>query len=820
MESLENIIDKIEAPIVFASRDSYKHLSRITNLEKVMIALLRHLKEEIKHSETLSQNNELNATVAVLLDIFNGYDSLSQQQRMDRLEQSFPRLSELKILLKKNPMMEETFGQSYGGEMALTDPHALSRSVESVRGVGPKIAALLAKKNIHTVEDLLFYLPRRYEDRRSVSRITDTVHGMKQTVIGRIFKTETRYLGKKKVFCALIDDGSEILKALWFNKGRETFLKGILKPQTRLILTGKISGLPFEREMIHPDYEIMENQDDQLLNFKRIVPFYPETEGIHQKTMRRIIWKLVRDVSHLVHSPIPDDFCRKRHLMEIKEAVHNVHFPAQNQNFELYMEMRSEAHRRLVYEEFFISQLGMALRKSRESLATGISFKTNGEMVKRFYALLSFTLTDAQKRVISEIERDMSESHCMRRLLQGDVGSGKTVVAMAAMVNVCENGYQSAIMAPTEILAEQHYRNLKKWGQELGLRVAILTSGIKPAERVPLLNSIQKGGIDMVIGTHSLIQEGVNFRNLGFVVIDEQHRFGVVQRAMLLKKVPIPDVLVMTATPIPRTFAMAAYGDLDYSVIDEMPPGKIPVRTKVFNENQREHVYKIIRGEVQKGNQVYIVYPLAEASDKIDLRDATRMAAHLQHETFPDYRVGLVHGQMKGIEKNKVMNNFYRKEIQILVSTTVIEVGIDIPNVSLIVIEHAERFGLSQLHQLRGRVGRGEKPGLCVLMMQESDLPDAAKRLSIMEQTNDGFRIAEEDLAIRGPGEIMGTKQSGLPDFRIADIIRDANILYEAKTDAFDIINKDNCLSSLEHRPLMDVLIKRWGGRLDFADIG
>jgi ATP-dependent DNA helicase RecG len=408
----------------------------------------------------------------------------------------------------------------------------------------------------------------------------------------------------------------------------------------------------------------------------------------------------------------------------------------------------------------------------------------------------------------------------MNRLLQGDVGSGKTIVSMAAMIIACENGYQAAMMAPTEILAEQHYRNLKVWSEIIGLKIELLTGSLKTAEKRELQAQLLAGDIDIAIGTHALIQEGVVFRNLALVVVDEQHRFGVLQRSMLRKKGTVPDVLVMTATPIPRTLAMTVYGDLDVSVIDELPPGKKEIRTKVFSETQRNRVYEIIRREVQKGHQIFIVYPLVAESENLDLKDATRMSEHLQKEIFPESRIGLIHGRMKGPEKEQVMAGFIGKQIQILVSTTVIEVGIDIPKASLMVIEHAERFGLSQLHQLRGRVGRGDIPSFCILMVQHSRSDDARKRLRIMEETNDGFRIAEEDLIIRGPGEFMGTRQAGLPDFRVANIIRDGDILNHAKADAFALVENDPRLEKPGHLSLLEALLKRWAGRLDLAKTG
>jgi ATP-dependent DNA helicase RecG len=819
MEFLNKIVDKMEAPLAFATGDSYNRLSQIKNLEKVMTSLLRQVKEGIMGEEHRSRKNQLDVLCEAMLNLFDGYDTLPQERKRERLSRVNPLLSELKTILRSSPTVDQDIAQPGGPDGDRNAPNVLSRPVQFIQGVGPRIAALLARKNLSTVEDLLYFLPRRYEDRRTISRIAETVPGIRQTVVGRITQTDARFYGRRRIFEVIVDDGSGILKAKWF-KGREAFLRGTFKLESRVILAGEVSGFPFDREMIHPDFEILNDQDDQLLHFKRIVPVYSETEGLHQKTLRRILWKVVRDFAHLIQSPIPEEICRKHDLMEIREAIRQVHFPGNDQEIHAFQETRSDAHQRLIYDEFFFFQLGMALKKRGEVIEQGIFFRTNGEMVRRFYSLLPFTLTAAQQRVISEIEQDMASVRCMSRLLQGDVGSGKTAVAMAAMVTACENGHQAAIMAPTEILAEQHYRNLRSWAEQLGLGIELLTGGMRPKDKKELLNRIRNDGIDLIVGTHALIQEGVAFRSLGIVVIDEQHRFGVVQRAALRKKGPVPDVLVMTATPIPRTLAMTVYGDLDVSVIDEMPPGKKPVRTKIFSESQRMRVYEIIRREMNKGNQIFIVYPLVEASENLDLKDATRMAEHLQNEIFPECRVGLVHGRMKGGEKDRVMTDFAAKEIQILVSTTVIEVGIDVPEASLMVIEHAERFGLSQLHQLRGRVGRGAIPSFCILLTQKIGSEDASKRLRVMEQTNDGFRIAEEDLAIRGPGEFMGTRQSGLPDFRIASIIRDGRILGEARADAFALVEDDPRLEKPDHRALRQVLLRRWGDRLELAKTG
>jgi ATP-dependent DNA helicase RecG len=817
MESMEKIVEKIEAPLSFAAGNGYNRLPLVKNLGTVMTFLLRRLRQEL-NSKPQHPNGEMDRLSGELLELFDGYDSLSPEQKKARLVEAICHVSTLKALAK-NSLVPPEEGLQTSTQHKEKGNELLSRPLVSIRGVGPRTASLLARKNLITIEDLLYFLPRRYEDRRTVCRISETVPGIKQTVSGMITLADIRFYGRRKIFEVTIDDSHEALKAKWF-KGREALLRGAFQPGKRVILTGEVSGFPFEKEMIHPDFEILGDKEDQLLHFKRIVPVYSETEGLHQKTIRRIIWQVVRDYARFLKSHIPGEICRKLRFMEIRDAIRQVHFPESDQEIESYQESRSDAHRTLIYDEFFFFQLAMALRKRGEVLEQGIAFRTGGEILERFYGALPFTLTPAQKRVIAEIERDMTSVRNMNRLLQGDVGSGKTVVSMAAMIIACENGYQAAMMAPTEILAEQHYRNLRVWSEMIGLKIELLTGGLKTAEKKEFQARLLNGEIDIAIGTHALIQEGITFRNLGLVVVDEQHRFGVIQRAALRKKGIAPDVLVMTATPIPRTLAMTVYGDLDVSVIDELPPGKKPIRTKVFFETQRSRVYEIIRREVQKGNQIFIVYPLVDESENLDLKDAKRMAEHLQKEIFPDYQIGLIHGRMKGAEKDQVMAAFIGKRLQILVSTTVIEVGIDIPEASLIVIEHAERFGLSQLHQLRGRVGRSDIASFCILLAQHSRSDDTRRRLRIMEETNDGFRIAEEDLAIRGPGEFMGTRQAGLPDFRVASIIRDGRILNDARADAFALIEDDPRLEKPEHLQLRETLLHRWGGRLDLIKTG
>jgi ATP-dependent DNA helicase RecG len=695
----------------------------------------------------------------------------------------------------------------------------LTLQAQFVKGVGPKVGQLLARKGLKTVEDLLYVLPRKYEDRRFVKTIAKVEVGKKETVIGDIVRAEIHPYKKRKVFEVVLRDSSGTLKAKWF-KGSFAYLRNAFKPGLRVILTGDARLYHFELEMIHPDFEVLEEGEDTHLHFKRIVPIYSETEGLGQKHLRRILLHAVEDYARYVPGPIPRDICDRQGLIDIVDAVRNVHFPGQEEDIRLLDEMRSAAHRRLIFDELFYFELAMALKHKGNVLEEGIAFQAAGKLSNRFLSLLPFGLTAAQNRVIEEIRRDMTRPSPMHRLLQGDVGSGKTVVSMAAMLTACEGGYQAAMMAPTEILAEQHFRNIGRWAEALGLKTVLLLGSTRPAEKKDLVRQIEAGEIHIVVGTHALIQEGVDFQNLGLVVVDEQHRFGVVQRAALRAKGSNPDVLVMTATPIPRTLAMTVYGDLDISVIDEMPPGKKPVKTKVFYEKERPRVYEIIRKEVVKGNQVFIVYPLVEESEALDLKDATRMAEHLHKDVFPELRIGLIHGRMKGQEKDDIMKSFNDGRLDVLVSTTVIEVGIDIPQASLMVIEHAERFGLAQLHQLRGRVGRSDIPSYCVLMTDYRGSENARKRLRIMEQSNDGFRIAEADLEIRGPGEFMGTRQSGFPDFRVANILRDGRFLNDARTEAFQLVEKDPRLGRPEHAVLREVLLWKWEGRLDLARTG
>ena len=698
----------------------------------------------------------------------------------------------------------------------------LQTPIQYVRGVGPKLAKLLEKKEIRTVEDGLYFLPRAYEDRRHLKKISELRAGKKETGFGEIMLSGMAFFQgrKKKVFEVLVGDGTGMITLKWFH-GNERYLNERFKKGRRLIFSGEVRWFNYQKEIHHPDVEIVEGDiEEDYLNFKRIVPIYSETEGLYQRTLRRLLKSIVDGYSDELISPIPAEIVERQDLIGFSEAFRRVHFPPDGESIEKLNSQRSDGHRRIIFDEFFFLELGLALKKRGVALETGISFSTQGALSKKLLNQLSFQLTRAQEKALAEILEDMERPHPMNRLIQGDVGSGKTIVALLSSLRVVECGYQAAIMAPTEVLAEQHYLTIHRWVEPMGIRVALLTSNIKGSEREEIYGRIRSGEVQIVIGTHAVIQEQVEFHRLGLAIVDEQHKFGVVQRGLLKKKGENPDVLVMTATPIPRTLAMTLYGDLDISLIDEMPPGRMPVETKVFSESARNRVYRIVEEEVKKGRQVFVVYPLVEESEKLDLRDATRMAEHLQKDVFPAFRIGLLHGRMRSDEKEAIMMEFKERKIEILVATTVIEVGIDIPNASVMVVEHAERFGLSQLHQLRGRIGRGQYPSKCILLAQYRSSEEAKVRLRAMEQTNDGFKISEQDLELRGPGEFFGIRQSGLPDFRVAHILRDTPILIEARKEAFRLIQEDPDLEKPSHSALKDVLKKRWKGRLELATIG
>jgi ATP-dependent DNA helicase RecG len=687
----------------------------------------------------------------------------------------------------------------------------LGTRLQYLKGVGPQRAKQLERKGLRTVEDALFFLPLRHEDRTRLTPFAALTPGQVHTSAGDIVGISPPPPGRRRVpFSAMLRDASGYATASWFGGA---YLARVLKRGQRLVLHGKVERFQGRLTFRHPEFEVVESDDDDRLHTGRLVPVYSLTEGLPQRPLRRLMWQIVEQFAPAIEEVLPQPLRARRALIGLAEAVRAAHFPESDGAL-------AAAYRRLAFDDFLLPQLGLAILRSRATRASGIAMNPRGDLVARLRRSLPYALTGAQDRVWGEIRQDMAAPFPMHRLLQGDVGSGKTVVAAHAVLTAVEAGYQAAVMAPTEILAEQHFMTFRQLLEPLGVPVTLLTSSLKARERTARRAALASGELACVVGTHALVQEGVAFKRLGLAVVDEQHRFGVEQRARLRGKGASPDVLVMTATPIPRTLALTLYGDLDVSVLDELPPGRRPVVTVARTEAKRGKIYVFLREQVAAGRQVYVVYPLVEESELIDLKAATDMARHLQGEVFPDLRVGLLHGRLGFDEKDRIMRAFKAGELHLLVSTTVIEVGIDVPNAAVMLIEHAERFGLSQLHQLRGRVGRGPWKSYCILLTAAFPGDDARRRIEAMVATTDGFRIAEVDLEIRGPGEFFGTRQSGLPEFRVADLLRDGHLLEDARVQAQAIVAADRDLRRPEHRGLRLALLSRWRGKLDLASVG
>lgn len=678
---------------------------------------------------------------------------------------------------------------------------SLDIPVQYVKGVGPKRASLFKRLGIETLKDLLYFVPKRYEDRSNLKPINSLESDTYHTVFCQVVDVqEERIRNNLTLIKARVRDNTGEATAIWFN---QTYLKNILKKGTRLYLYGNISRRYGKIEIQNPDYEIADG--DETIHTGRIIPVYSLTEGLTQKIVRNIIWNTLNNYLEELEEFLPQEILVKYGFPDIRKAIQNIHFP----DDEIILRKSRE---RLTFEEFFILQLIILRRRMSLLREYAPIIRVSRDIENRFLKSLPFELTNAQKRVIEDIKRDIASGKSMQRLLQGDVGSGKTVVAAFFLYAVAANGYQGAIMAPTEILAQQHYDRIGPLLSNLGIESVLLIGSTKEKEKEEIRLKLSKGEIPIVIGTHALIQEDVEFKNLVGVVIDEQHRFGVMQRMALRNKGVSPHFLVMSATPIPRTLALTLYGDLDVSVIDELPSGRLPVATYWASSEQRGQVYSMVRKLVKSGQQAYIVCPLIEESDKLEAESAVKLAKEMQEKVFPEFKIGLLHGKMGISEKEEVMNKFRNREIDILVSTTVIEVGVDVPNATIMVIENAERFGLSQLHQLRGRVGRGSLKSYCILI---SDLTseDARERIKIMTKTQNGFEIAEADLRLRGPGELNGTRQHGIPNFKVGNIIRDTRILELAREEAILLLRKDPELSAcgrlkrmVENSPFIEFL--------------
>jgi ATP-dependent DNA helicase RecG len=723
-------------------------------------------------------------------------------------------------------------------------------SVQYVKGVGPRLAELLAAKGIHTVDDLLHYLPFRYEDRVNPRSIAELRPGEMATVVAEVRNSGLFRTRRMPIFQMTAGQGRIRLRCIWFNAA---YLRDRFRPGQLVALYGRVEEDRYggEIQLVQPQFEILGDSagedagDGKLaasLEVGRVVPIY-ESAGngrLTSRWFRRVIHTVLENLPPELPDPIPAAVRRHLSLISPREAVKKVHWPDAGESSEDLQSSRTPAHIRMIFEELFFIELGLELKRRQQKAQTGVAFRLDDSVRSAIKRILPFHPTGAQKRALKEIAADMAQPAPMRRLLQGDVGSGKTLVAFEAAIIAIENGYQVALMAPTEILAQQHYFSARRILENAGYRVLLLTGSMEDDRKREIRRHIAQGSAQLVIGTHALIEQKVEFARLGLVIVDEQHRFGVLQRFKLMKKgedahvgtatpstnsgraparpperssgeSPEPDVLVMTATPIPRTLALTLYGDLDLSVLDEMPPGRLPIVTRRISDDRSQEVWQFVRKQVAAGHQAYVVYPVIEENEETELKAAIKMYKELSKRIFPDLRIGLLHGRMESDLKDQVMRLFQKGELDILVSTTVIEVGVDVANATLMVIEHAERFGLSQLHQLRGRIGRGAAKSYCVLMTGGKVSEDGERRLDAMVRTNDGFQIAELDLELRGPGEFFGTRQAGLPNFQVANLIRDRQLLEAAKLEAANVLAGPNAeISQPEINRALHHMRTRW----------
>jgi ATP-dependent DNA helicase RecG len=727
----------------------------------------------------------------------------------------------------------------------------LSTPVQYVKGVGPRIAEVLAGKGVHTVGDLLHYLPFRYEDRLNPRGIAELRPGEMATVVGEVRNSGLFRTRSMPIFQLTVGQGRAKLRCLWF---RGTYLQDKFKPGQMIALYGKVEADQRSRELqiIQPQFEILGEPDNgaekkaaESLEIGRIVPIYEATGKLTAKWFRRIIRTALENLTPDLPDAIPAAVRAHLGLISPRQALWSVHWPEAGESLQDLQSSRTPAHIRMIFDELFFVELGLELKRRQQKAQTGVAFRLDDRARAAIKKILPFHPTTAQKRVLKEIAEDMEKPYPMRRLLQGDVGSGKTIVAFEAAIIAIENGYQVALMAPTEILAQQHYFSARRILENAGYRIVLLTGSLESDRKREIRRHIAQGNAQLVIGTHALLEEKVEFAKPGLVIVDEQHRFGVMQRLKLMKKssdegvratlseseaedgsknagdAAEPDVLVMTATPIPRTLALTLYGDLDLSVLDELPPGRTPIVTKCVSDDESPKVWEFVRKQVGAGHQVYVVYPVIAENEESELKAAIKMYRELSGVTFKDLKVGLLHGRLDAELKDQVMRMFQKGELQILVATTVIEVGVDVPNATVMVIEHAERFGLAQLHQLRGRIGRGAAKSYCVLMTGGKVSEDGQRRLDAMTRTNDGFQIAELDLELRGPGEFFGTRQAGLPSFRVANIIRDGQLLEAAKREAAAVLaGPNNEISSEEISRALVQMRSRWQHTYGLVEVG
>ncbi len=812
--------------------------------------------------------SNLEADLITLRALFDNFDDIyNKEESLTCLLKARKMLSRIRSASTTSPILSvqksslpHPSRSSMEGRLAKpkSDTELWNLPIRFAKGVGPSRARLLEKLGVTTIEEAFWFLPWRYEDWSVIVPIGHLQADMKTTVKGRVTSCSLRRTSRKGfvILAISIDDGTGVLGATFFN---QPFLEQVFQIGRLVLLHGEVSRGKAATAPLHmkaPQYELIQGDGGSSDGMGRLVPVYHETKGLTTRQFRRILGGLYESYGLSIKEILPSGLTNDLQFPLLRTAVETLHFPSRREREDQLNLGTTIAHQRLAFEELLLLQLALAVRRRMvKTESEGIVFSFDNQLISKFLEMLPFKLTSSQMRVVQEIKSDMMKPISMNRLLQGDVGSGKTMVALYAMVLASGAGYQSAFMAPTEVLSEQHFLTFEPYFKQLGITAVLVKGGQSPRERTRSLKQLSTGQAQIVVGTHALLQPDVEFSNLGFVVVDEQHKFGVVQRGQLRKKGErSPDVLVMTATPIPRTLAMTVYGDLDVSVIDKLPPGRKVVQTRLFPDQERSKAYALLRREVNAGRQAYIVYPLVDPSEKLDLQAAVQAAEVLQREVFPDFNIGLLHGRMKSKEKQAVMNSFKDGAIHVLVATTVIEVGVDVSNATVILIEHAERFGLAQLHQLRGRVGRGAEQAHCLLirstakqvpheiaslsnpklpLVLENSLSEDRKksllqcnsqqeshRLGVFTRCADGFSLAEEDLKIRGPGNILGVQQWGTVEFRVADVVRDRKLLDLAKRVTAKILTKDPQLNSPELHELKVSMLRKWGKTFELSSIG
>jgi ATP-dependent DNA helicase RecG len=815
VESYSTFLDALERPLKYLQQNKYKNLQQVKNLES-------HVIQSCQKAASHVQNARLKEKLETIQHLFQTFEQKSDADKIRTIEDSLGVLADEKLAISDRFQFKDHEHPALTLAQIQEKIKKLETNVQFLKGVGPVLGEKLRQSAIPTIFDLMNLIPNRYDDRRNIQKIKDLKEGEQATVVGKVLHHGTAfYRGlRKKTYEIVIEDDTGELKLKWFNFFQNTFQKRV-QIGKELIVSGKVTSYQKQPAIYHPDFEVFTGEKDSL-SFGKIIPVYREVGGMYQKNIRKIVQKALEQYGIHRVCLLPHDICKKFNLLPPWKSLSELHMPSEW----IDEAQREQLQRMMAYEELFFYSLALQHRK-RNRKEDGIAFTGPSPRYEKLLKNLSFELTSAQKQTLEDLKKDMKSNLPMHRLVQGDVGSGKTIVAfLAAQIAIdhavqsdgIAKSYQVALIAPSEILCEQHYQNIKQWEELLNIKAVCLLGKQPKKQKQETVDKIASGEAHFVIGTHALLEDTVSFSNLGLVIIDEQHRFGVRQKEKIRGKAKKPDVMIMSATPIPRSLGLTLFGDLDISIMNEMPKGRKPITTYLMREKHRQDVYSRVTKTVEAGQQVFIVYPLVETSEHIEAKDAVSMTEELQ-KVFPKFKIGLIHGQLIGKEKEAMMADFKNGKIQILVSTTVIEVGIDIPNATLMIIEHPERFGLAQLHQLRGRVGRGSVQSMCILMAPNSVSQTAFDRLKIFSSIYDGFQLAEEDLRIRGPGDFFGVAQSGLPTFSTTQLPRDLDIMEQMRIEALKILQEDPLLKQPAHQHLVWVLQNIWREKLHLPNI-